>query len=202
LVHPLFHFLKRKILMDPFIGEIKMVGCNFAPRGYALCDGALMPIAQNAALFSLLGTMYGGDGIQTFALPDYRGRGPVGMGQGPGLSAPVVQGQVAGFESVTLTLGNLPAHTHAATTSGMSATPQATTALGVELTPTDAIIATPIAGDLFALPSAANVTMAPIPVTGTVTILPVGGNLPVGVRNPYLGTNFVIALQGVYPSRN
>jgi microcystin-dependent protein len=188
--------------MDPFIGEIKMVGFNFAPKGYALCNGALMPISQNSALFSLLGVTFGGDGVNTFALPDYRGRGPVGMGQGPGLSAPVVQGQVAGFESVTLSLGNLPAHTHAATTSGMSASPAASAAAGGERSPAGGILATPIAGDSFALPAAGDVTMAAIPVTGTVTIAPAGSSQPVGIRNPYLGTNFVIATEGVYPSRN
>ncbi len=187
--------------MDPFLGEIKMVGFNFAPKGYALCNGAIMSIQQNSALFALLGTTFGGDGINTFGLPDYRGRGPVGMGQGQGLSAPILQGERAGFESVTLTQGNLPTHTHAATTAGLSASPAATTAGGGP-SPTGAIFASPAAGDSFALPAAGDVTMAAIPVTGTVTILPAGSSQPVGVRNPYLGTNFVIATEGVYPSRN
>lgn len=186
--------------MDPFIGEIKMVGFNFTPKGYALCDGSLMPISQNSALFSLLGVTFGGDGVNTFALPDYRGRGPVGMGQGKGLSAPVVQGEVAGFESVSLTLGNMPSHTHAATTAGLTASPAASTALGAARGADGSIIGAAIG--IFAESTAANATMAPIPVTGTVTISPAGGNLPVGIRNPYLGTNFVIATEGVYPSRN
>lgn len=188
--------------MDPFIGEIKLVGFNFAPKGYALCNGALMPIAQNSALFSLLGVQFGGDGTLTFGLPDYRGRGPVGMGQGPGLSAPILQGEVAGFEAVTLTQGNLPSHTHAATTAGMTASPAASNALGGAGSAAGAILGTPTSGDIFALPADGDVTMAPIPVTGTVTILPAGSSLPVDIRNPYLGTNFVIATEGVYPSRN
>lgn len=188
--------------MDPFIGEIKMVGFNFAPAGWALCNGAIVSIAQNSALFALLGTTFGGDGVNTFGLPDYRGRGPVGMGQGQGLSAPILQGERAGFESVTLTQGNLPTHTHASTTAGLIASPAASSAAGGERSPAGGILATPLAGDSFALPAAGDVTMAAIPVTGTVTILPAGSSQPVGVRNPYMGTNFVIALEGVFPSRN
>lgn len=186
--------------MDPFIGEIKMVGFNYAPTGWALCNGALVSVVQHSALFALLGTTFGGDGVNTFGLPDYRGRGPVGMGQGPGLSAPIVQGEVAGFESVTLTQGNLPTHTHAATTAGLSASPAASTSGGGSV-PTGAIFANPSTGDFFA-PAPGDVTMAPIPVKGTVTIGPAGSSMPVATRNPYLGTNFVISMQGVFPSRN
>jgi len=100
-------------MSDPFLGEIRMVGFNFAPRGWAMCQGQLLSIAQNNALFALLGTLYGGDGQTTFGLPDYRGRSPVGMGQGPGLSA-VVQGEMAGTENVTLTLNQMPMHNHVA----------------------------------------------------------------------------------------
>jgi microcystin-dependent protein len=187
--------------MDPFLGEIKMVGFNFAPKGWALCNGAIMPIQQNSALFALLGVQFGGDGINTFGLPDYRGRGPVGMGQGQGLSAPILQGERAGFESITLTQGNLPTHTHAATTGGMTATPAAFTGVGDVRSQGGGILANPVA-DIFAAPGSADAALAPIPVTGTVTILPAGSSQPVGVRNPYLGTNFVIATEGVFPSRN
>jgi microcystin-dependent protein len=185
--------------MDPFVGEIKMVGFNFAPKGYALCNGALMAIQQNSALFALLGTTFGGNGTTTFGLPDYRGRGPVGMGQGPGLSA-VTQGEVAGLENVTLTQGNLPTHTHPASTSGMAAAPAASTALGAARSAAGSILGT-VTG-VFADATAADATMAPIPVTGTVTIGAAGSSLPLGIRNPFLGTNFVIATQGVFPSRN
>src|SRR5687767_9318635 len=100
--------------MEPFLGQIQAFGFNFAPRGWAQCQGQLLAINTNTALFSLLGTTYGGNGQTTFALPDFRGRTMVGQGQGPGLSAYTI-GQVGGTESVTLTSNNLPAHTHIAT---------------------------------------------------------------------------------------
>src|SRR5271166_5833783 len=98
-------------MADPFLGEIRIFGGTFAPLGWAFCQGQLLPIAQNTALFSLLGTTYGGDGVSNFALPDLRGRVPMGMGQGPGLS-PYVQGQMGGAESVTLTTQQMPPHSH------------------------------------------------------------------------------------------
>src|SRR5690606_5156315 len=98
-------------MSEPFLGEIRMVGFNFAPRGWAFCQGQLLSIAQNSALFSLLGTMYGGNGTTTFALPDLRGRSPVGMGNGPGLT-PITQGELAGTENVTLLSTQMPMHTH------------------------------------------------------------------------------------------
>jgi microcystin-dependent protein len=97
--------------MDPFIGEIKMVAFNFAPRGYSFCNGATISIAQNSALFSLLGTTFGGDGVQTFGLPDYRSRLPLGMGNGPGLPS-VVQGEKAGTTAVTILPTQMPGHNH------------------------------------------------------------------------------------------
>jgi microcystin-dependent protein len=98
-------------IMEPFLGQIMAVGFNYAPRGWAFCQGQLMSIAQNTALFSLLGTQYGGDGVTTFALPDYRGRVAVGMGQGPGLSN-YEQAEVSGTENVTLLQSQMPAHVH------------------------------------------------------------------------------------------
>src|ERR1051325_7890057 len=98
-------------MATPFLGEIRLFAGNFAPRGYAFCNGQLLAISQNTALFSLLGTTYGGNGETTFALPDLRGRGPNRFGQGPGL-ANSVQGQIGGTENVTLLTGNLPAHNH------------------------------------------------------------------------------------------
>ena len=188
-------------MADAFMGEIIMVGYNFVPKGYALCDGSLVSIAQNSAMFSLLGTTYGGDGVTTFALPDFRGRSPVGVGQGPGLSGSVAPGERAGFESVTLTQANLPTHTHAANTAGLHATPSATNDGAIKATPTGNILASPESA-VFAVPTAANTTMAPIQITGNVTIGPAGGSMPVGIRSPYMATNFVIAMYGVYPSRD
>src|SRR5215213_5859350 len=100
-------------MADPYIGEIRMFAGNFAPRGWALCNGQLLSISQNTALFSLLGTMYGGNGQTTFALPDLRGRVPLHFGQGPGLSN-YVEGEVGGTETVTLTTGEMPSHNHGA----------------------------------------------------------------------------------------
>jgi microcystin-dependent protein len=186
-------------MSDPFLGEIRMVGFNFAPRGWAMCQGQLLSIAQNNALFALLGTLYGGDGQTTFGLPDYRGRSPVGMGQGPGLSA-VVQGEMAGTENVTLTLNQTAqVAIPAATTGTTQAAPGTTTVLGP-------IAAGGRAGTLYCT-GAADTTLAPfntavnVPAP-TVTVNASGGSMPFSVLNPFLGTNFVIALEGIFPSRN
>ena len=104
-------------MSDPYLGEIRMVGFNYAPYGWAFCAGQTMSVPQNAALFALLGVIYGGNGQTTFQLPDLRGRSPVGMGQGPGLSN-IVLGEAAGTESTTLTMSNMPTHTHTASVSG------------------------------------------------------------------------------------
>lgn len=193
--------------MDPFLGEIKLVGFNFAPRGYAFCDGALMAISQNSALFALLGTTYGGDGVTTFALPDYRSRNPLGMGAGPGLS-PVVQGEKSGLELATLQTANMPQHNHTAVLASASATPKAFNGAADLADPTGAAPANAAANprDLpipsFAAASTAVSAMAPIPVSGTVDVGMAGSNQPLSLRNPYLGTNFIIATEGIFPSRN
>ena len=213
--------------MEPFLGEIKMVGFNFAPRGYAMCQGQLMPIAQNTALFSLLGTMYGGNGQTTFGLPDYRGRSPVGMGQGPGLDV-IVQGEMAGRENVTLTTAELPMHAPVAHFTGQASNGALTISAAVATNPTAAMVP-PTAGNTTYL-SATTAKAGPASVVfaglftdtppdstkanlgglsgqasitpqGTVTISPVGGSQSFGIRNPFLGTNFVIATEGVFPSR-
>jgi microcystin-dependent protein len=185
--------------MEPFIGQIMAVGFNFAPRGWAFCDGRLMSIAQNSALFSLLGTTYGGDGIQTFALPDYRSRSPVGMGQGPGLSM-VSQGQVSGTEQVTMLPTQMPMHTHTATGHQPASTATATEtppAGNIPAVVNDANGREPALYPSYALPSGANTSLAPL----SITVTPSGGNQPMGIRNPYLGTNFIIATEGIFPSR-
>jgi len=180
--------------MDPFVGEIKMVGFSFAPRGYAFCNANLMPIQQNAALFSLLGTTFGGNGTTNFQLPDYRGRVPLGMGNGPGLT-PVVQGEKAGTESTSILSANMPIHNH-------SVAIPAGTPIGTSISPTNTSF-------LATTNDSAAGAVTTLYLTGTpdTTLLPfisgaAGGNVPVQIRNPYLGTNFIIALNGVFPSRN
>lgn len=205
-------------MSDPFLGEIRMVGFNYAPRGWAFCAGQLMSIAQNSALFALLGTTFGGDGVTTFALPDYRGRDPIGMGSGPGLT-PVVQGEKSGTENVTLNQLQMPIHTHTAVSAPFNASltgpiniPAATTGT-TQAAPGNTTVLGPIAaggraGTLYAT-TPADTALAPFNATvtgqltpGNPTIGSAGGSQPVAIRNPYLGTNFVIATEGVFPSRN
>ncbi|NOT62859.1 MAG: phage tail protein [Acidobacteria bacterium] len=170
-------------MAEPFIGQIITVGFNFAPRGYALCNGQIMSIAQNSALFSLLGTMYGGDGIQTFGLPDLRGRVALHFGQGPGLSN-YTQGERAGEENHTLIVGEIPAHNHLV---------NANTANGTIKSPANNYLAQDSSSPYL---NTANTTMNP------GVIAPTGGNQPHNNRQPYLVINFCIALEGIFPSRN
>jgi microcystin-dependent protein len=173
--------------VDPFVAEIRIFPFNFAPKGWAFCDGQLMPISQNTALFSLLGTMYGGDGKSTFALPDLQGSAPMHPGQGNGLSQRFV-GEQGGEQFVTLIDSEMPAHTHVL--QGISflsstATPNNTTVLAKSLN-----------GSAYADASAGVVNMAP-------EALPVaGGSLPHNNMMPYLTLSFCIALQGVFPPRS
>jgi microcystin-dependent protein len=175
-------------MQDPFLGEIALVAFNFAPSGWAFCNGQILPIAQNTALFSLLGTMYGGNGTTTFALPDLRSRVPLHSGQGTGLS-PYTQGETGGVESVTLQSTQMPAHTH-------SYTPQATTAGGSAASPAGALWAQSGTGDTIYQKGSSNTAMAPQTLGNT------GGSQPHENRQPYLALNYVIALQGIFPSRN
>lgn len=182
-------------MSEPFLGEIRMVGFNFAPRGWAFCQGQIMAIAQNTALFSLLGTTYGGNGQTTFGLPDLRGRSPVGTGQGPGLST-VTLGEVAGSENVSLLTTNMPMHNHATSVevAGVAATPTTVPSA------TNNVLGASGGGQGQA--SIWSTTLAtPVPIAGVVSGM-AGGSQPFAIRNPYLGINFVIALQGIFPSRN
>lgn len=172
--------------VDPFIGEIMFVGYNFCPRGWAEANGQLLPIAQNNALFSLYGTTYGGDGRTTFALPDLRGRAPVHVGTGPGLS-PISQGQRGGQETVTLTTAQMPAHSHGLKVSDQAATHATPTAA-------QAIAATQNAGSF--------ATETPSVTLQSGSIENQGGGQAVAIRNPYLGMRACVALQGSFPSRN
>jgi microcystin-dependent protein len=167
-----------------FLGSIIIVSFNFAPRGFALCDGQLLPINQNQALFALLGTTYGGDGRQTFALPDLRGRAPIHNGQGSGLNSYVL-GQKGGEENVTLTISQLPNHTHTA----MASTAPANTG---------AVGGTSWARPRVLLYSAS----APSTPMSSAALSPAGSNQPHQNLKPFLVLNYAIALQGIFPSRN
>ena len=172
--------------MDPFVAEIRIFPFNFAPKGWAFCDGQILPISQNTALFSLLGTTYGGDGKSTFALPDMQGNAPMHPGQGPGLSLHDL-GEVGGSETVTLLESEIPSHTHQ-----MHADNQ---------DPADTNVVSPAAalakstgGALYQ--PASNATMS-----GNA-LAPAGGDQPHNNMQPYLTLNFCIALQGVFPPRS
>lgn len=176
--------------MEGYIAQIIMFAGDFAPRFWAFCQGQILPIAQNQALFSLLGTTYGGNGTTTFALPDFRGRSPIGVGQGPGLSD-VTLGEVAGQQQITLLPANLPAHTHTGTLSVAATSSTATTD-----EPGGAIPAGGLA--LYAPGATATGAMGAV----TATVGNTGGNQPMNIRQPYIVTNFVICLSGLFPSRN
>jgi len=183
--------------MDPFIGQIFLVGFNFAPVGFALCDGSLISIAQNQALFALLGTTYGGNGQTTFGLPDLRGRIPVGLGNGPGLT-PIAWGQKAGTENVTLTVNQIPAHTH-----NTVVTIPATAQNGTSKSPANLVPAVgndPVAGATINAYGTSDGTTHLAP-TGPLPSTPTGGSQPVNIREPYLGMQYIIATQGIFPSR-
>jgi len=172
-------------MSEPFVGEIRMFAGNFAPRGWAFCDGQLLAVSQNDALFSLLGTIYGGDGRTTFGLPDLRGRVPIHAGQGPGLSNRRI-GAKAGSEKETITVNQLPSHTHDfnATTNSASS--------GIA---TNNTLASSLTSYLIA-PRSADTTMATQSISGT------GGSRSHTNLMPYLCVHFIIALFGIYPSRH
>ena len=169
-------------MSEPFLAEIRMFAGNFAPRGWALCNGQILPISQNTALFALLGTTYGGNGQTTFALPDLRSRVPVHAGQGPGLSN-VNLGEAAGTETVTLNQTQMPQHGHAVNASNGGAAASR---------PADSFLA---GGGAYAPASDGTVMNG-----GMVAVT--GGSGPHENRQPYLGVNFIIALEGIFPSRN
>ncbi len=168
-----------------FIGEVRMFAGNFAPRGWALAQGQIMAIAQNTALFSILGTTYGGNGQTTFALPDLRGRFPMGTGQGPGLS-PRDLGEVGGTENTTLSSTQMPAHSHSL---------QVTTTGATSSTPSNSKVLAGIQG------AGAYSTAVPNTSLSPVTVGPAGGSQPFSLVNPFLGINFIICMEGIYPSR-
>ena len=179
-------------MSEPFIGQIMLVGFNFEPRGWAFCNGQLLSISQNTALFSLLGTTYGGNGQTTFALPDLRGRAAVGFGQGPGLSNYDL-GEQTGSESTTLTVGQMPAHSHLVGANAANATVASPS--GADLA--QGVDTRGIAGKSYSTPPmTAPVTLDP------ATVQPSGGSQPVSNIQPVLGLNYIIALEGIFPSRS
>ena len=170
---------------QPFIGQIMVFAGNFAPQGWAQCNGQLMPISQYDALFSLIGTTYGGDGQTTFALPDLRSRVPIHQGQGPGLSGYVI-GQNGGAEAVTLLTTQLPVHTHPA---------MGNSDAGTNTDPTGGVWASGSTSTYIAGASA-NTNMNPTSISGS------GGGQPHDNMLPFLTLNFCIALEGIYPSQS
>jgi microcystin-dependent protein len=165
-------------MSEPFLGEIRVFSFPFAPRGWAFCDGAIMPIATNQALFSLLGTYYGGNGTTTFALPDLRGRVPVHTGNG------VTIGQSAGEEAHTLTQAEMPAHSHIAYASNLSGSTKSAQ------------------GSVWAQTDYEKYSTTGDQWMNNQALASVGGNLAHTNMQPYIGLNFCIALTGIYPTRN
>lgn len=187
--------------MEEFLGTIKLFGFNFAPRGWLTCQGQILSIAQNTALFSLLGTTYGGNGQTTFGLPDFRGRVPVGQGQGPGLSN-YEMGQMSGVESTTLNVTQMPQHTHVPTLS-VTAALHAESINGTANNPNGKMLAS--GTGIYVDPDPANNrTMAAesIVVTSSLTIAPAGGSQPLSLLTPYLAVNYSICTEGIFPPRN
>jgi microcystin-dependent protein len=182
--------------MEGTIGEIRMFAGTFAPKNWAFCNGQLISIAQNTALFSILGTMYGGNGQTTFALPDLRSRVPVGTGQGPGLSNYQL-GQMSGVENTTLTAANLPTHTHPL---NATANLPCTSNPGSADTPVGNIPAASATHEDYAPAASANGNMAPINIAGNTGAA--GSGQPFSTLQPYLGMNYIICMFGIFPSRN
>ncbi|GGU56873.1 microcystin dependent MdpB family protein [Pseudomonas laurentiana] len=203
-------------MADPFLGEIRMVGFNFNPYGWAMCQGQLLPLSQNTALFAVLGTTYGGDGVNTFALPDFRSRIPVGFGQGAGLPA-YAMGQQGGAIAMTELASTLAQHAHT-----VSLTVNGAAALQAVNAP--ATSSTPLANGYLAIPDdgqggtfnlyhsgvlpngqpapKVNLTAPAVTAAGTGQTSISGQSTPYSLLNPYLSVNFIIALQGIFPSRN
>jgi microcystin-dependent protein len=172
--------------MDPFVAEIRIFPFNFAPKGWAFCDGQILPLSQNTALFSLLGTTYGGNGVSNFALPDLQGRVPMHPGQGPGLSLHDL-GEESGSDTVTLIESEMPTHNHLL---------QAANSDGIDQSPTAEMYAGGVGGiATYANAGGATTTLSP------QAIVPQGASFPHNNLQPYLTLNFCIALQGVYPPR-
>ncbi|MFZ1677593.1 MAG: tail fiber protein [Saprospiraceae bacterium] len=171
--------------MDPFVAEIRIMTCNFAPTGWAKCNGQLLPLSQNTALFSLLGTFYGGNGLNTFALPNMQGNAPVHQGQGPGLSERFL-GEESGIQTVTLLSTEIPVHTHSML---------AINDIGDTNIPTNNGFARSTGGAVY------NADAGPLTQLSSIALGQTGSSFPHNNMQPFLTLNFVIALQGVFPPR-
>lgn len=183
--------------METFLSCILLWPCNFAPVGWAFCAGQILSISQYAALFSLLGTTYGGNGTTNFALPDLRSRVPIGAGQGTGLSSYVL-GQVSGSEHFTLTTPNLPAHVHSFTVSASNQ--QAVYSIPA---PPNNVLAAPYDGTAFNAVSGYNSSTPNTPLNvGSSNTGITGNNTPIPLLQPYIALNYIIALNGIFPSRS
>jgi microcystin-dependent protein len=190
-------------MLNPFVGEILLLPFNFPPKGYAFCHGQLLSISQNTALFSLLGTFYGGDGKSTFALPNLQGRVPMAFGQGPGLTMRH-QGETSGSDGVALTTAQMPAHTHAMSASSVKPAMACRSGAGNHQSPVDNVPAAESAGVTAIYsggPAEALMRTGNIAFSGTASAAPAGAGLPHENRQPYLTLNYCIALQGVFPPR-
>jgi microcystin-dependent protein len=187
-------------MSEPFLGEIRMVGFNFAPVGWFLCNGQLLPINQYTALFSLLGTTFGGNGTTTFALPNLQGRVPVCVGNGVGLD-PYVWGQIGGAANVSILLNNLPQHSHTVTPPVSNANATASSPVGGY----PAVDVTTITGGQRG-ETAATMSYAASSVSGqngaSYQTGVTGGSVPISTEPPYLAVYFIIAFQGIFPSRS
>ncbi len=198
-------FTQNVMASEPFIGEIKMFGGNFAPRGYAFCDGQLLSISSNSALFSILGTTYGGDGRTTFGLPDLRGRVAIHEGDGPGLTNRRL-GERGGTETVTLTVTQIPSHTHAATTTpNISATLKADSGSGDSDAPEDKVLARKSRTKIYSgdTPTVSmHSSSIDVSASATTSIGNTGGTQSHNNMMPYTTINYIIAIQGLFPSRS
>ena len=175
-------------MSQPFVGEIKMFGGNFAPRSYAFCNGQLLSISQNTALFSLLGTTYGGNGTTTFALPNLQGRFPMHWGNGPGLS-PRAIGESSGTETTTLSAAQMPAHNHVVNVATSTGT--------VSAAANNLLAASSTRGEThYAAAGGTTAALNPASLSST------GGSQPLSIMPPFLAVTFIIALFGIFPSRN
>lgn len=206
--------------MEGTIGEIRMFAGNFAPRTWAFCEGQLMSIAENNALFAVIGTIYGGDGRTTMAMPDFRGRAPIGVGQGPGLPY-FPQAQRGGATQHTMSLNEMPSHTHTAQAAGgagslsgtATAAMKVNNAEGGELNPSGLYLGTTTSSGVYAEEATANTLAADaitvdtsglsVDVTGlNVAVDHSGGSLPFYIMQPYIAMHYIICLTGLFPSRN
>lgn len=196
-------------MAEPFMGQIIQGGWNFAPRGYAFCNGQLMSIQQNSALFTLLGNTFGGDGQQTFGLPNLQGRTMVAAGTLPGGSVYSL-GEAAGVENMNILVSNLPSHVHGASFSSSGSTLNVSdTKATLQVAPANGTLGKSFDSVGTATPliycpagTSASIPLGGVNAAGSVTVAPTGSNVPLSILQPFLAITMVIALQGIFPSRN